>query len=77
MSEPQQPPLGGGTNDRALDESLAETGPGVPTDAIGPGQLSVPEQIELAEGPEAEAMARRLREEADEHLRHRDQAGAP
>ncbi|RAK50980.1 hypothetical protein [Phenylobacterium deserti] len=64
MSGQANPPIGGGTNSRSLNDTVAETGPGVPTDAVGPGQLSVPEQLELSEGPEAEAMAAKLQREA-------------
>lgn len=59
------PKISNGANDRPVDETLAETGPGLPSDAIGPGQMSVDEQIDLSQGPEAEAMARKLQAEAD------------
>ena len=64
MSAQANPPIGGGTNSRPLNDTVAETGPGVPTDAIGPDQMSVPEQIEMSQGPEAEAMAAKLQREA-------------
>lgn len=68
MPAQSNPSIGGGTNDRPLNETLAETGPGVPTDAIGPGQMSVPEQLEMTEGPEAEAMAAKLQRDASRFL---------
>jgi hypothetical protein len=65
----QQQPLGGGTNDRPLNDTVAETGPGVPDDAIGPEQRTVPEQMDLASGEEAERIARKLQAEVDERWR--------
>lgn len=46
----------GATNDRPLDETIAGTGPGIPDEALGPGQ-------ELPEPPSEEeiaALARKL-----------------
>jgi hypothetical protein len=60
--EPEQ--LGGGTNSRPLNDTVAESAPGIPDDSISPGQRTVPEQIALADAPEAEAMARKLEGEA-------------
>lgn len=45
-------PLGGGTNDRPRHETIAETGAGLPDEAVGPGQLSEQEQAELARAAE-------------------------
>jgi hypothetical protein len=58
------PQIGGGTNDRPKDETVAETGPGLPDEAIGPEQRTIPEQNDLAEAPEADRMARKLKAEA-------------
>ena len=64
--------IGGGTNARPLRDTVAETGPGVADDTVGPEQRTIPEQIELADSPEgrrieqklrAEALARRARED--------------
>jgi hypothetical protein len=64
MVSPGQPEIGGGTNARPLKDTLAETGPGVPDDAIGPDQASVPEQVELADSPEGRRIEQKLRAEA-------------
>ena len=48
--------IGDGPNDRALNEAIAGTGPGIPDDALAPGQ-------ELPEPPsdeEVERIARKL-----------------
>lgn len=55
----------GGTNARPLDETLAETGPGLPDEAIGPEQRSLADQTELAEDAAAQAMERKLQGEVD------------
>jgi hypothetical protein len=41
----------GGTNSRPLDDTIAGTGPGIPDDALAPGQ-------ELPEPPEEEEIER-------------------
>ena len=41
----------GGTNDRPLDETIAGTGPGIPDDALAPGE-------ELPEPPSDEEVER-------------------
>jgi hypothetical protein len=46
-------------------EILAETGPGLPDEAVGPEQRTIPELTELAEAPEAERIARKLEAEAE------------
>lgn len=56
--------IGGGTNARPLGDTVAETGPGVPDDAIGPEQRTVPDQIELANSPEGRRIEQKLRAEA-------------
>lgn len=77
MPHPGEPTIGGGTNARPLAETLAETGPGTPDDAIGPEDRTIPELTELADSPEgrrieqklrAEALARRRGEDEDEAL---------
>jgi hypothetical protein len=64
MSEARGPSLGGGTNSRPLNDTLAETGPGVPDESVAPEQRSIDEQLDLDRAPEAEAMARKLAQEA-------------
>jgi hypothetical protein len=59
----QGEPRLGGTNARPIQETLAETGPGLPDEAVGPEQRTLPEQNELAGGPEAEALERKLKDE--------------
>jgi len=44
----------GATNDRPLNETIAGTGPGIPDEALGPGQ-------ELPEPPTDEEVARAAR----------------
>jgi len=44
----------GATNDRPLNETIAGTGPGIPDEALGPGQ-------ELPEPPSDEEVARAAR----------------
>jgi hypothetical protein len=56
--------IGGGTNARPLGDTVAETGPGVPDDAIGPEQRTVSEQVELADSPEGRRIEQKLRAEA-------------
>jgi hypothetical protein len=45
--------------------TVSETAGGIPDDAIGPDQASVAELLDLAQGQDAEAMAAKLRAEAD------------
>jgi hypothetical protein len=55
----------GGTNARPLRETIAGTGPGIPDEALGPGE-------ELPQPPsdeEVERTARRLRNDDDERNR--------
>lgn len=59
----------GGRSARPFDTTISETAGGIPDDAIGPEQRSVPEQLDLAEGEAAEAMAAKLQAEADERWR--------
>ena len=46
MAREQQ--IGGGTNSRPLDDTIDETGPGIPDEAIGPGQMPVEDLSEVA-----------------------------
>ncbi|HEY8572930.1 hypothetical protein [Phenylobacterium sp.] len=55
--------IGGGTNDRPLNETVAETGPGLPDEAIGPEQRTIPEHTELAGGADAARMEQKLKAE--------------
>lgn len=57
--------LGGGTNSRPLNDTVAETGPGIPDESVNPEQRTVPEQMELADGASGEAMARKLEQDAE------------
>ena len=63
MARPPEPGLGDASNDRALGESLAETGPGLPDEAVGPEQRSLPDQMELADAAELRAIEQKLRAE--------------
>jgi len=56
--------------------TVSETAGGIPDDAIGPEQRSVPEQLDLAETANAEAMAAKLQAEADDE-RWRGRRPAP
>jgi hypothetical protein len=58
------PRIGGGPSGRPTNETLAETGPGLPDEAIGPEQRTIREQTDLAAGRDAERMARKLAAEA-------------
>jgi hypothetical protein len=53
--------LGGGTNARPLNDTVAETGPGLPDEAIGPEQRTLFEQTELADSQAARDMEAKLR----------------
>jgi hypothetical protein len=64
MPPSPQPPLGGGTNSRALNDPIGQTGRGIPDEAIGPGEPALPESLSLAGDPAAEAIARKLAKEA-------------
>ena len=55
----------GGANSRPLDETVAETGPGIPDDAVGPEQRTIPDLLEMARNAQDEAMARKLDGRAD------------
>lgn len=49
----------GATNHRPINDTVAESGPGLPDEAVGPGQISPDEQRDLATGDE-EAVRRKL-----------------
>jgi hypothetical protein len=38
MNDPKAGEIGGGTNARPLDDTIAGTGPGIPDDALTPGE---------------------------------------
>ena len=42
MEDRQDPPAEGATNARPLDDTIAGTGPGIPDDALAPGQSELP-----------------------------------
>ncbi|HZZ35807.1 MAG TPA: DUF2267 domain-containing protein [Caulobacteraceae bacterium] len=44
---------------------LAETGPGIPDEAAGPGEMAIDDQLAMGEDPTAQAMAEKLRREAE------------
>jgi hypothetical protein len=55
--------------EQMLAATVSETAEGIPDDAIGPGQASVPEQADLAEDPRAQALAAKLQGEVDRRRR--------
>ena len=63
-----------GPNSRALEETIAETGPGLPDDAVGEGQLP-PGEL----GADADSRAQKLREKGwvDGYDHSEDPAGHP
>jgi hypothetical protein len=63
----------GGTNSRPLNDTIAQTGDGLPDEAVGPGELGPAENTGLADNPQAKAMAAKLKREAAQ-WRDRDQA---
>jgi hypothetical protein len=65
MSQDRDPALGGGANSRPLNDTAAETGPGVPDDSVGPEQRSISDQMDLARDADAQAIARKLQDEVD------------
>jgi hypothetical protein len=42
MDDSQEQRADGGTNARPLDDTIAGTGPGIPDDALAPGQSELP-----------------------------------
>jgi len=65
------PAPGGGVNSRPLYDTLAESGPAIPDDSIGPEERAIAQRTEEAEGPDPEALAEKLRREAERFLRAR------
>lgn len=68
--------LGGGTNDRSLKDTLAESGPGAPDDAVGPEQRTIPDLLELVDSPEGRRIEQKLRAEALARRAERDEEAA-
>jgi hypothetical protein len=64
MAKPGEHVIGGGTNARPLKDTVAETGPGEPDDAIGPEDRTIPELTELANSEEGRRIEQKLRAEA-------------
>jgi hypothetical protein len=50
--------ISNGPNSRPLDETIAETGPGLSDDAVGPGQMD-PEDIDPDVDEQVEALRRK------------------
>jgi hypothetical protein len=73
---PVQPGLGG-TNSRPLGDTVSQQGPGLPDDAVGPEQRTLPDQLELALTPEADAIARKLAREVAQWTGDEDEGIAP
>lgn len=71
------PEIGGGTNARSKNETIAETGPGIPDEAIGPEQRTIQELTDLAETGGAERLLQRLEAEVqdDEEAAAEDPTG--
>lgn len=65
---PRTSTVGGGTNARSRNQGLAETGSGLPDESVGPEQRTLPERADLGAGVDAEALAEKLRREADSFL---------
>jgi hypothetical protein len=63
MAHPGEPSVGGQGNDPTQD-TLAETGPGLPDDAVGPEDRTIPEQMELSDSAEGRRIEQKLRAEA-------------
>lgn len=59
-----EPSAGGEASDRGEIDTLAETGPGVPDDAVGPEDRTIPEQMELSDSAEGRRIEQKLRAEA-------------
>jgi hypothetical protein len=60
---PVQPGLDGGANSRSFRDTIAQEGPGLPDEAVGPEQRTLMDQIELAGSPDTDAIARKLASE--------------
>jgi len=64
MPHPGEPTVRGEASDPAEIDTLAETGAGVPDDAVGPEDRTVPEQMELSDSAEGRRIEQKLRAEA-------------
>jgi hypothetical protein len=64
MAQAPTPPLGGALSERFRRDTLAETGPALPDEAIGPEQRTIEEQLDLADSPEGRRIEAKLRAEA-------------
>lgn len=51
--------------EQLLAATVSETAGGIPDDAIGPDQASVPEQLNLSDNANAQALAAKLQGEVD------------
>ena len=76
MAIQRESEIGGGTNARPLRETLAETGRGMPDEALGPGQRNFAEEAELADSPEGRRIEQKLRAEALARGREADEDAA-
>lgn len=74
MANPGEPSVGGEANDRATRDTLAETGPGLPDDAIGPEDRTIAEQMELSDSAEGRRIEQKLRAEAQARRSRDDDA---
>jgi hypothetical protein len=74
MSKDNDVSRGGGTNSRPLNDTIAQTGRGIPDEAIGPGELSPADEAGLADDAQANAMAKKLEREANQWQAEGDHA---
>ncbi len=54
-----QAEIGGGANARPLNDTIAQTGPGIPDDPLGPGE-TLPEPVDDDEVERAKTQLERL-----------------
>lgn len=66
---PNDRTLSGGTNSRPLRDTIGQTGGGLPDDGLSPEQRRTPERLQFSNDPALEALAEKLRREADRFLR--------
>lgn len=64
MAHPGEPSVGGDASGPTEIDTFAETGPGLPDDAVGPEDRTIPEQMELANSAEGRRIEQKLRAEA-------------
>lgn len=74
MANPGESSIGDQANDRAREDTMAETGPGLPDDAVGPEDRTIPEQMELADSAEGRRIEQKLRAEAQARRSRDDDA---